>query len=1168
MATFTITVLNTNIDSLVGRTGGDTFNINGGSLTIDEHARYGVNATTSTIYGSITPSATLSGSIFVDGRSIWLIPYDTGTGNVPAYNTTISKGSASGLMIGVYSALNVAPTTPGSAVPASGYILVKQWNGTLYGTGALTGIGANAVSGETVGWIEPVGQEGTLCLLSSLNQTANDGYFARGDWYTVGTTSGSRATTYQIPTNGVDVYHGGVLVDKAAAVNISSMSWSSGTMTVVTSSSHGFSTNDRVMVDGTTPRAFRTVDTVSITVTNSTTFTYPLASNPGTYTSGGTVAAVEWYPITNTTNLKIGTDAYRGKVAWLDNTTGLLRFGNDGTTSTGGYLPASGLVVRLPNIMTSNATSAARTVNSLNASVSSRWRWYNGALGISKSTHLSGSWSPSVFQTGKQVIMSDSCHHGQISIASQSQGATLTNICVGGNGTTTIGNALNLNSIFTTNTYTDCVFNGNDNTSVSHIGLNTSSVTDATFTRCKIFQVGDRGSTNFTVTMSIGRDITFTDCHIGGAVTSSQVSNVSLTDITMWQISYGRTQLASPTSTIRLQNLSQNWNIDGVTFPTPAGSGLGRSSLVDITGSSDGLRLRNIGTRSTPIDMRLNGYQDAKSWSRVTTTATVTETGHPYSVGDQVVVYQSSSTAAITLTVKTITAVTANTFDFACLNAGAASGTISYFVGGTSTGFSLGGALSDLTIQNVHVLGFFSTLISHSATNYGLILQDITLEPRAYNLTPTWASNNITANALYLPDYSPQSGVATGGIQGTHFMDAFMREPSVPGQSAAVTGATWTRSASTITVTSTNHGIWGGSQRIWVENSSSEAAVPNGWGSSIATLIVVDANTFTFTGVNAGSASGTLDYKLMGDSIFQCKMSEESSATTGQSTITVNSGAAGFTGAGTLTLPAVGDQVTFTTPSFITAFTGFGLTPAMSYGSAITSLTAIQQFDIQYQLDTGSGFGSWRNGLYHRTRSSGGTSGTNTLTLTAIGDVAVGDYIMGVGVPSGTKVDSIASNTVTLNNNFTANASGVYTFWYMPNESSFPSTGIKLKVRVTTNTANTAAFYQVDLPMLSNSTTRGYLYNQAAQYTLTLSGLQTGSDISIRPQNTVGSNLVNVDANAGTTYAYTYYYAAGTYIDFTIYKAGYKPFEVVDYLLTDEDVDFPVAQTVDEEYVA
>lgn len=38
MATFTIT-LSQNIDSLVSKTGGDIYNVNGGTLTIDQDSR-------------------------------------------------------------------------------------------------------------------------------------------------------------------------------------------------------------------------------------------------------------------------------------------------------------------------------------------------------------------------------------------------------------------------------------------------------------------------------------------------------------------------------------------------------------------------------------------------------------------------------------------------------------------------------------------------------------------------------------------------------------------------------------------------------------------------------------------------------------------------------------------------------------------------------------------------------------------------------------------------------------------------------------------------------------------------------------------------------------------------------------------------------------------------
>lgn len=127
MATFTITTP-VNIDSLSGKTGGDTYNINAGYLTVDQDSRYGVNNDTSSIAGTTTLSATLGGSMLIDGRKIRLIPYDGGTGNVPAYGTTISGAAGSGLMIGVYNDLASAPTAPGAAMPADGYIKIKQWN--------------------------------------------------------------------------------------------------------------------------------------------------------------------------------------------------------------------------------------------------------------------------------------------------------------------------------------------------------------------------------------------------------------------------------------------------------------------------------------------------------------------------------------------------------------------------------------------------------------------------------------------------------------------------------------------------------------------------------------------------------------------------------------------------------------------------------------------------------------------------------------------------------------------------------------------------------------------------------------------------------------------------------------------------------------------------------
>jgi hypothetical protein len=83
--------------------------------------------------------------------------------------------------------------------------------------------------------------------------------------------------------------------------------------------------------------------------------------------------------------------------------------------------------------------------------------------------------------------------------------------------------------------------------------------------------------------------------------------------------------------------------------------------------------------------------------------------------------------------------------------------------------------------------------------------------------------------------------------------------------------------------------------------------------------------------------------------------------------------------------------------------------------------------------------------------------------------------------------------------------------------------------------------------------------------TLTLTGLKTGSDIVILTAGTE-TELVNVDQNSGTTYAYGYTYTPSTYIDVGVFKAGYVPFYVRSYLLASTNASLPIAQVADRNY--
>jgi hypothetical protein len=71
--------------------------------------------------------------------------------------------------------------------------------------------------------------------------------------------------------------------------NISAASWDSGpqVVTVTTTAAHGLATGGTIKLSGATPTAYNGTHTIN--VTGSTSFTYPLVSNPGTWAAGGMI---------------------------------------------------------------------------------------------------------------------------------------------------------------------------------------------------------------------------------------------------------------------------------------------------------------------------------------------------------------------------------------------------------------------------------------------------------------------------------------------------------------------------------------------------------------------------------------------------------------------------------------------------------------------------------------------------------------------------------------------------------------------------------------------------------------------------------------------------------------------------------------------------------------
>lgn len=1338
MATITLSSAGvTRFDALVGRQGNDSYTIAGDSTTtmmVDTDTRWGTPLTPwAGGMGTITPSSTVGGSWVLEGRYVRLIPYNSGTGNVPAPGTTVSQGSASGKLIGVYSALNAAPESVGAAMPTSGFIKINQWNEVPYTASAITvastsganlvpanvsgmegtlaasdfvvtagaasltnssvqfqagaksmriatsstttttvkmangtrfmigaglqvtvsgyirgsdvksctlaiewfdstntsistttiqtqnctttgftqytaaavtapantrwasinvtvtsptngglyyvdeltathtgwSTGATATAADRVGWIEPVSVEGVNHIITSAGQEYySDNSICKGSWYEIGTTDGNRATTYQIPTNGGLSYHGGVLVDKAAETSISAASWSAGVATF-TSTAHGLTTGDRVFIGGVLPRAY-TSDINNIeacTVINANSFSIPMATDPGTYTSGGTVAAVEWYPTTTDLNTTIRTETVPGKVCWLDSATGLLRFGNDGTTSTGGFCPATGLKIRIPNVMTAATASGYATplTNALNATVTSRCRFYAGTtIGRVVVSQMSGTWNTTVVQTGEYCYLNDCVWVGQISLASQQSPSIITFNCTGGNGSSTATTGITIGTHLAGATIQDCTISvGSVATTKNGVSLSTANNVIAT--NNKIIGTGDRAASCWGFNLSIGSGATISDTTIvncGGVMTTSQYTNGTMTDTRYWASGAGYVPVASAQSTYTLANVSPDWVFDGLTFDQPGPFNIMRNAFSSTASTSDRVTFRNIGTYASPINAGSALHTD-KAFSRTTTTATITHTAHGLRTNDIIYVTASTDTStspvssartAITAAAKTITVTDANTFTFTCLNAGATSGTIDYYacglVGTVATNTS-----KDVVYQNVHIIGASTSGVSGSINSDDVTFENCTFEYRlnGSSISPIRASNNQVMKSIY---WNPYEYSQPASALGSHFVDYFTRPTTTPGADTVVSGATWSRVTTLCTITKANHGLFD-NMRIYVENSSNQAAIPT--GTKALTVVVVDKNTFTISCTNSGSTSGTLDYRIPGDGYFMLGTAAPSSETSSYVTTT---GTAAFTGASSLYMPAVNDQVIWETPYYMLGWDHFAKFPVYAYGSGVTN----DHYDFSYSINTGSGWSSYKN-LGYKRAGGGGSASSTTVTMTSTTGVAVDDYVYGIGIAGEAQVVSIDSATnITVSVANTGTVSGVLDFNYSPNEATFPSTGFKLRVKAVTNTVNTGAIYNIHVGLVSTETTRAELYDQTTNYTLTLTGLTTGSDIVVLEAGT-STPRVNVDANAGTTYGYVHSDAiTGTDVDICIYKTGYVPYIIRGYTLTSEDASIPIAQVVDRNY--
>jgi len=512
------------------RTGGDTFALSGFTLTIDQDTNYGLSgnnaaAGTATSIGNITVSATLGGTLNIDATKVWMIPFTGGSGTLTA-GTQITIGGVTCNTIGLYSALNVAPVLTGVA---AGWLKVTNVSGTpgTISSGTYAGYTITANGAAVRGFIEVRGDDASTITANRLG-TVN----ILGDWFDVGTTSGSSATTYQLPTNGTLCYMGAVWVETGTGTGV-----------------------------------------------------YEAIPCAGSLTAASSTA----------------TDI-RGKCCWIT-TGGLLRFGSDGTNTVGYVIPA-GRKIRIPNVLLTTCTAAARNAVVIPSStLATRMDFTTTGGGVVNMSVVSCNWYLSIAQA-YSFSASYVATLSSISLTEIAQPMTISHLAVGQEAATS-NTAFILGLCYAGGTFSNCVFTRAALATAVYIATVTDC-SDFTFSNCRNetrLVKGNVGAGSWYITRAV-------NCAWSGQQnTGAKAIHVGCDSVT-WTNTHYNDKIVGVTATTAGENnsvwelvtaASYRMKFDGLDFNAIVNTAPYISLLsIGVAGCSD-IKLRNIGTYAAPL---------------------------------------------------------------------------------------------------------------------------------------------------------------------------------------------------------------------------------------------------------------------------------------------------------------------------------------------------------------------------------------------------------------------------------------------------------------------------------------------------------------------------------------------------------------------------------------
>lgn len=1130
------------LDEGTARTAGEAWTLNGPgtSLTVRTDTRWHSNSPASMTgsLGSITPT---EGQWHLNATTVRWLPINSGSGSC-AIGTTVSQGGVSGYCLGYWATLTSAPST---TVGATGWLKFREVSGGNFTSGSLTGVTASATGPDVTGWIEVVCDQAANITVPRLGK-----FQTRGDWFYLDNTTGSVGQILQLPTNGggagttsvgawIEAGVGTNEYDHYPSLNGATNGWAYQHIGMPPGESDVRQRFVKYIGSG----QMQIGENVSLTGA-----TYAgTAAATGTYVEASQVLYYVW---SNNEVTFYGTHYYEtGESVGIDFPSGGPADGTYIVTDVLGYqcfkVSATGSG---PGNSCTCRSRLSLTVTASTINVAD-----NVYCDFTTGTGVDGSFVVKGYNTTNSYDIhyprTAALTVGNVSVY---YGITVTTAAV---HNLQIGHRVKLT--FTSGTATT----GN----YTVIAIPTTS----TFVVNVPFNGGTSG--NCTVDFQLGF-VPVSGCKV-------RVPNIFLRQCT----TAARASNATPHATIASRPEFTTTSAGAIDIEYTYGDWYWNfvqpySFSAKHNAMSDTCIIQEVATAPVVDDMLVGMY------------------------GSLDLVAFSVSTLLSGCTFSNITAMRGNTpgaNDHAVNISTINGGTISNIAGGIIQYVRSSGSAvyvvscNETTFDGITAINGTFTAYYGPSYIYNVNYCDRMTGWQGGAISSvasfTWGSNpdgSILDGLAFgfngtIPNQMPNTYIVNGSAQNTRVRNIGTAAAPLIGRSSFrpyAYGATFVAAGSAFP----GYKI----QRAYVDRSSAmpvyhlnshpgmlvESVFTDQWNAGRAVLYgSPDSINLTAKGVGCAyfSGSGISDYGVHFVDSFQRKegqytllMHEPTAATSPY--YTVLSGNPRFNSAGGIVMYVVGDSAQWEDQHFRKGHTGFfsGTAAPIAW---MDGGSYNYNYLVEYQIDKGTGFSGWKN--FSRPKQITCSSGAYTATVADATGLAIGDYAQYYGfttqhIAFGAKITDIVGNTLTFDKaNFAAGTSQWYVFTTLPTETDIdPSTGFKLKIKITTQRTATVAINAVRVRTTCTATSKAQCLYPLDVNTVTLLNLPASTEVRVRQ----GSKTLEQVQNSSTSYSFQHS-LAGRPVKIQFTNPGYI-FEDIEYTLIAEDVSLLVTYAPDPSY--